>query len=64
MRFKVEIVEVYRRYVEVEAQDKDAAYQKIDDKINEGEIALPCDREDYKYDRGLAVVSEIKDDNG
>ena len=60
VRFKVEIVEIYRRYVEVEAQGEDAAYQEIDDKIAEGEIDLPCDGEDYKYDREL-FVSEVKE---
>ena len=59
-KFKVEIVETYRRYVEVEAQDEDAAYQEIDDKIAEGKIDLPRDGEDYKYDREL-FVSEIKE---
>lgn len=59
-KFKVEIVETYRRYVEVEAQNKDTAYQEIDDKIAEGEIDLPCDGEDYKYDRKL-FVSEVKE---
>ncbi len=62
MKFKVEIVETYRRYVEVEAEDEDAAYQDIDDKINEGEIDLSCDGEDYKYDREL-FVSEVKENN-
>ena len=62
-KFKVEIVETYRRYVELEAQDEDAAYQEIDDKINEGEIDLTCDGEDYKYDREL-FVSEVKEENG
>lgn len=61
-KFKVEIVEKYRRHVEVEAEDEDAAYWDIDDKINEGEIDLPCDREDYKYDREL-FVSEVKEEN-
>ena len=59
-KFKVEIVETYRRYVEVEAEDEDAAYQDIDNKINEGEIDLSCDGEDYKYDREL-FVSEVKE---
>ena len=45
-KFKVEIVETYRRHVEVEAEDEDAAYQDIDDKISEGTIDLPCDGED------------------
>ena len=59
-KFKVEIVETYRRYIEVEAQDEDAAYQEVDDKVAEGEIDLPCDGEDY--DREL-FVSEIKEYN-
>ena len=46
--------------MEVEAQDVDAAYQDIDDKIAEGEIDLPCDGEDYKYDRELFVL-EVKE---
>lgn len=52
-------METYRRYVEVEAQDEDATYQEIDDKINAGEFDLPCDGEDYKYDRELFVF-EVK----
>ena len=46
----------------MEAEDKDAAYQGIDDKVAEGEIDLPCDGEDYKYDREL-FVSEVKEEN-
>lgn len=61
-KFKVEVVETYRRYVEVEAQDEDVAYQDIDDKINEGLIDLPCDGEDYKYEREL-FVSTVKEEN-
>ena len=61
-KFKVEIVETYRRYVEVEEKNEDAAYQDIDDKITEGEIDLPCDGENYKYDREL-FVSEVKEKN-
>ena len=61
-KFKVEIVETYRRYVEVEAKNEDAAYQETDDQINEGFIDLPCDGEDYKYDREL-FVSEVKEKN-
>ena len=44
----------------MEAESKDAACQEIDDKINAGEIDLPCDGEDYKYDREL-FVSEVKE---
>ncbi len=52
-KFKVEIVETYRRCVVVEAPDEDAAYQNIDKKIEEGSIDLPCDGEGYEYGREL-----------
>lgn len=54
-KFKVEIVETYRRCVVVEAPDEDAAYQNIDKKIEEGNIDLPCDGEGYEYGRELFV---------
>ena len=60
-KYKVEIVETYRRYVEVEAQDEDTAWDEITNKIEEGIIDLPRDGEDYKYDREL-FVSEVKED--
>lgn len=59
-KFKVEIVETYRRYVEVEAEDEDTAYNDIDNQIAEGIIDLPCDGDNYKYGRAL-FVSEIKE---
>lgn len=61
-KFKVEIVETYRRYIEIESYNEDMAYQEVNDKIQEGIINLPCDGKDYKYDREL-FVSEIKKDN-
>lgn len=60
-KYKVEIVETYRRYVEVEAQDEEAAWDEITNKVEEGIIDLPRDGEDYKYDREL-FVSEVKED--
>lgn len=62
LKYKVEIVETYRRYVEMEAENKDAAYQEIDDKIADGEIDLPRDGKDYKYDRELFVL-EVRAEN-
>lgn len=59
-KYRVEIIETYRRYVEIEAEDEDAAYNDIDNQIAEGVIDLPCDGDDYKYDREL-FVSEIKE---
>ncbi len=61
-KFKVEIVETYRRYIEIESYNEDMAYQEVDDKIQEGIINLPCDGEGYGYDREL-FVSEIKENN-
>ena len=58
-KYKVEIVETYRRYVEVEAQDEEAAWDEITNKVEEGIIDLPCDGEDYKYDRDL-FVTEVR----
>ena len=54
-KFKVEIVETYRRYVEVEAQDEDAAGDDITNKIEEGLIDLPRDGEDYKYPKSRII---------
>lgn len=46
MKLEVEIMGTYKRHIEVELQDENIAYQNIDDKINEGEIELPCNGED------------------
>lgn len=59
-KFKVEIVETYRRYVEVEAEDEDTAWDDVDMRVENGELSR--DGEDYKYDREL-FVSEVKEDN-
>lgn len=61
-KFKVKIVETYRRYVEVEADDEDAAWDDITNQIEEGLIDLPRDQDDYQYDREL-FVSEVKVEN-
>lgn len=62
LKFKVEIVETYRRYVEVEAEDEDAAWDDITNQIEKGIIDLPRDGKEYKYDREL-FVSEVKEEN-
>lgn len=61
-KFKVKIVETYRRYVEVEADDEDTAWDDITNQIEEGLIDLPRDQDDYQYDREL-FVSEVKEEN-
>ena len=54
-KFKVEIIEEYRRTVEIEAEDEDKAFEMVDAKVVEGEIDLPCDGEEYDYSRDLFV---------
>lgn len=54
-KFKVEIVEEYRRTVEIEAEDEDEAYEMVDEKVAEGEIDLPCDGGRYSYSRELFI---------
>ena len=59
-KFKVEIIEEYRRTVEIEAENDDEAYEVVDEMVNEGEIDLPCDGGEYNYSRDL-FVSETKE---
>lgn len=54
-KYKVEIVEEYRRTVEIEAEDEDEAYEMVNKKVAEGEIDLPCDGGRYSYSRELFV---------
>ena len=55
MKYNVEITETYQRTVEIEAENEDDAYEKVDEMINNGEIDLPCDGEEYDYSRELFV---------
>lgn len=59
-KFKVDIVETYKRTIEIEAESEDEAYEMIEEKIMEGEIDVPCDGGDYDYSRDL-FVSETKE---
>lgn len=54
-KFKVDIVETYRRTIEIEAESEDKAYEMVEEKIMEGEIDLPCDGGKYDYSRELYV---------
>lgn len=59
-KFKVDIVETYKRTIIIEAENDDEAYEVVDEKVTEGEIDLPCDGGDYDYSRDL-FVSETKE---
>ena len=58
MKFKVDIVETYKRTIEIDADNDDDAYEKVNDMVNEGEIDLPCDGGKYDYSRELYVNKE------
>lgn len=57
--FEVEITETYKRTIKIKSKDKDRAYELVDEMINNGEIDLPCDGEEYDYSRDL-FVNEVK----
>lgn len=54
-KFKVDIVETYKRTIIIEAENDDEAYEVVDEKVAEGEIDLPCDGGKYDYSRELYV---------
>ena len=56
-KVKVQIVETFRRYVDVKAVNEDEAFDIINEKIENGEIDLLHDDDTYKYDRELFVES-------
>lgn len=49
----------YYEVIEIQAEDEDDAYEKVDTMINDGEIDLPCDGGKYDYKRELEV-NELK----
>lgn len=57
MKYKVDIVETYRKTVAVESENEDEAYEKVNELINDGEIDLPRDG-GYDYWRELFVGEE------
>ena len=58
--YKVKITEVYTREIEVQAENGYDAYDKVDTMINDGKIDLPCDGDDYNYNRELEVKEKDK----
>ena len=54
-KYKVEIVEEYRRTVEIEAESEDEAREMVEEKVMKGEIDIPCDGGGYNYSRDLFV---------
>lgn len=58
MKYKVDVIETYKRTVEIEADSSEEAYDKVDEMVNNGEIDLPCDGVGYGYERFLTVNKE------
>lgn len=58
MKYKVQITETYKRTIEIEADSSDEAYEKVDEMVSEGVIDLPCDGDNYDYERYLTVNKE------
>lgn len=48
---KITIVETYRREVEVDATDYESACKILEELVAIGKIDLPCDGDDYEYER-------------
>lgn len=53
MKYKFKIIETLSKIVEVEADDRDSAYDKVEEMINTEEVVLTADdfegREIYPY---------------
>lgn len=52
-KYKITVVETYRRVEEIMAVSREQAEEIIDEMVNDGQIDLPCDGGDYDYSREL-----------
>ena len=43
MKYRIKVVEILSKVVEVEAEDKDAAFEKVEDMVNCEDIVLTAD---------------------
>ncbi len=58
-KYKVLIVETYKRKIEVSSNNEEEAYECVEEMVNNGDIDLPCDGGKYDYEREL-FVSEVQ----
>ncbi len=58
-KYKVLIVETYKREIEVSSDNEEEAYEYVEKSVNSGEIDLPCDGCKYDYEREL-FVNEVR----
>lgn len=52
-KYKITVVETYRRVEEIMAVSREQAEEIIDEMLNDGKIDLPCDGRGYDYSREL-----------
>jgi len=58
-KFRVEIKETYRCYVDVEAEDEDGAYEIAEKQVMDCDVIAPRDYD--HFDRDISVIRELND---
>lgn len=59
-RYIIDAVETYKRSVEIKAETEDEARNIVAEKINTGDIDIPCDGCGYDYEYEL-FASEVEE---
>ena len=59
-KYIIDVVETYKRSVEIKAETEDEARDIVVEKINKGEIDIPCDGGCYDYEYEL-FASEVEE---
>lgn len=58
-KFRVEVKEIFRCYVDVEAKDRDEAYELVEKQVDDCEVI--ASRDWASIDRDIMVLRTIKD---
>ena len=59
-KYIIDVVETYKRSVEIKAETEDEARNIVAEKINTGDIDIPCDGGGYDYEYEL-FASEVEE---
>ena len=59
-KYIIDVVETYKRSVEIKAETENEARNIVAEKINTGDIDIPCDGGGYDYGCEL-FVSEVEE---
>lgn len=59
-KYIIDVVETYKRSVEIKAETEDEARDIVSEKINTGDIDIPCDGGGYDYEYEL-FASEVEE---